>query len=379
MKKEDINSQKGKVKLKRSPLYDIFSDMGARFINFAGWELPAYFDSPTAEHLAVRTKAGIFDVSHMGEIEFIGRDATEFLNWTLSNDVTRLDVQGAQYTLILNEKGGIIDDAILYKKSESDYFLCVNAANTVKDLGWFKKKKKNFSVSILDISKKTGQLAIQGPNATKILQPLCESDISLIKPFTFIITNIVGIEAILSRTGYTGENGFEIYIPASEMRRCWKEIYTYGKSFGLVPAGLLARDTLRLEMKYPLHGNDIDETTTPLEACLEWVLKFSKGDFIGREALLKQKEMGITRKLVGFKMIDRGIPRNGFPIYLQGKKIGMVTSGNLCPSIEVPIGIGYVESAFSKIGTEIEIYIRNEKRRAVITRTPFYRRPKEEI
>ena len=373
-----VNEQNLK-KLKRTPLYEAHKKLGARIVDFAGWEMPVLYSGIIEEHRAVRNSAGIFDVSHMGEIEIVGREAVKLLQFITVNDVTRLIDNECQYSMMCYPDGGIVDDILVYKLSGERFMLCVNASNADKDYQWILKSlhagraEGMFrNAEVKNVSDIMSQISIQGKNSEPILQKITGDDLSVMKHNHFVLTNIDGINALVSRTGYTGEDGFEIYLKNENAERVWNRLLEIGKEYDIKPVGLGARDTLRLEMKYPLYGNDISEKTTPLEAGLSWATKFDKGNFMGRESLLKQKENGIKRKLIGFEMTDKGIPRSHYSIFKGAEQVGEVTSGTMSPSINKAIGVGYVKTEISDVGNEIEIDIRGSHQKAKIVSTPFY-------
>ena len=362
--------------LQRTPLYEAHKAAGAKIVPFAGWEMPVQYEGVIAEHKTVRTHAGVFDVSHMGEFEVEGRDATAWLDRLLSNEVSKVAVGQAQYNVMLYENGTIVDDLIVYKRAAEKWLVIVNAGNIAKDFAWMQRHAGAFGLADVRLSDRSAEwalLAVQGPKAAEILQSMTELKLGEIATYRFAEGSIAGIPGILARTGYTGEDGFELAVPSGDAPRLWKALLEKG----VKPVGLGARDTLRLEMKYALYGNDIDETTNPLEAGLGWVVKLSKPAFVGKEALDAAKAKGLSRKLVGFDMIDRQIPRHGYPLLAPGTKapIGVVTSGTQSPSLDRPIGVGYVDLAHAAIGTEIAVEIRGEARRAKVVETPFYKRP----
>lgn len=364
-------------------------------INFAGWEMPVHYSGVIEEHLATRTAAGLFDISHMGEIELRGAGALQIVQKLTTNDAARLAAGQVQYSAMLYPNGTFVDDITVYRFSDQHFLFCVNAANTDKDFNWIQENisigaHDHLPVQIKNISEDLALLALQGPKASEILQRLTDIDLSTLKPFCFLEKGEVGEVKTLrpldmlraqsrlwiSRTGYTGEDGFELYILAEDARQIWDKLLEVGHEAGLKPVGLGARDTLRLEAKLALYGNDIDEQTTPLEAGLERIVKYQKGEFIGREALLKQKERGIQKKLIGFEMIERGIARSHYEIFKGQEIIGKVTSGSYAPYLDKNIGLGYVKSEYSEIGTELDILIRDKKVKARVVPTPFYRRMK---
>jgi aminomethyltransferase len=342
-------------------------------VEFGGWEMPVQYRGVIAEHVAVRDCAGLFDVSHMGEVEVRGPRSMDLCQRITANDVSRLKSGQAQYSLLLNENGGIVDDIVVYKLEADHFFLCVNAANTEKDFHWIKEKTEGMA-EIENSSSRYVQLALQGPLAEKILQRLTQLRLEEMRPFHFLFGEVSSIRCLVSRTGYTGEDGFELYCESDEGERLWDHLIEGGSDLGLQPAGLGARDTLRLERALPLYGHELDETTTPLEAGLEWVTKLSKESFLGREALLKQKQEGIGRRLIGLELVEPGIARSHYPILKQGRPIGQVTSGTKSPTLGRSIALGYVAREEAGLGNNIEIEIRDRKVGARIVSLPFYRR-----
>lgn len=363
---------------KRTPLYEEHLKLGAKMVEFAGYEMPVQYSGVVEEHLAVRNQAGLFDVSHMGEFEFLGPEALSLLNYLTANDVGKLTDGKAQYSLLLNEKGGVVDDILLYRIHEEHFMMVVNAANIEKDFRWvLKNQPAGAKIEINNISDPVCLLALQGPLALQILRPLTKNPLDAIKPFHFFIGPVAGEEnCIVARTGYTGEDGFEILCKANTARPIWQALLEKGKPLGLKPTGLGARDTLRLEARLSLYGHEITEETNPLEAGLGWVVKLEKENFIGKEALLKIKQEGLQRTIVGFKMVDKGIPRHGFTICSSNKEpVGGVTSGTFSPTLEEGIGLGYVPLSLSQIGTKFYIDIRGKYKLAEVVQTPFYKKP----
>ena len=342
-------------------------------IDFAGWEMPVQYRGIVDEHRAVRSRAGLFDVSHMGEIEVRGDGATAFCQCMTANDVSRLAVFQAQYNLLLNERGGVIDDVIVYRLEPRVYLMCVNAANSDKDFFWLSAHAAG-RVEVENVSARYAQLALQGPRAEKILQPLTAAALTAMKNFGFVFADVAAVRCLVARTGYTGEDGFELYCGSESAPRLWSALLDSGAPEGLVPAGLGARDTLRLEKAYPLYGHELDETTTPLESGLEWVAKLSKSDFIGRDALLKQKQEGIKRKLVGLEMLEPGIARSGYALFKDDINVGRVTSGTKSPSLGRSIALGYLAIDAARLGEVIQVEIRGRKIPAKIVAIPFDRR-----
>lgn len=361
--------------LKKTPLYDIHKSLGARMVPFAGWSMPVQYSGVIDEHRAVREAAGLFDVSHMGEIDIEGPHALDLVQMLTTNDASKLHIGQAQYSILCYPNGGIVDDALVYRFGDEHYLLCVNASNTDKDYQWIKEHAgSRFRTNVRDVSSHFAQLAIQGRRTVEILNRITDKDLESIQHFSFDTAELSGADVIVSRTGYTGEDGFEIYLSPEKAAHVWESIMESGKDYGIKPIGLGARDTLRLEMKYALYGNDIDENTTPLEANLKWIVKFHKSDFIGRDSLIKQHEEGIGKKLVCLEMQERGIPRHGYEIFLEERKIGVVTSGTMSPSLGKGIAIGYVETGFEKEGQKVHINIRGKASKARIVTPPFYRR-----
>ncbi|WP_409289235.1 glycine cleavage system aminomethyltransferase GcvT [Peribacillus sp. SCS-37] len=364
--------------LQRTPLYELYADHGAKTIDFGGWDLPVQFTSIKEEHEAVRTKAGLFDVSHMGEIEVKGPESLQFLQKVMTNDVSKLVDGGAQYTAMCYENGGTVDDLIVYKKADGDYLLVVNAANILKDYEWLEQNRTE-DCRLKNISTDIAQLALQGPKAEAVLQKLSGSqNLSEIGFFKFKDdVELNGIKALVSRTGYTGEDGFEIYCQSSDAKKVWKDILEAGKEEGVLPVGLGARDTLRFEANLALYGQELSADITPIEAGIGFAVNVKKAEnFIGKSVLKDQKENGAPRKLVGVEMIDRGIPRHGYPVYADGGLIGEVTTGTQSPTLKKNIGLALVKKEFAAIGTEVEIEIRSKKLKAVVSATPFYKRPR---
>ncbi|HZW76743.1 MAG TPA: glycine cleavage system aminomethyltransferase GcvT [Flavobacteriaceae bacterium] len=359
--------------MKNTALTHIHEKLGAKLVPYAGFNMPVSYEGVNAEHETVRKGVGVFDVSHMGEFLVTGPNALEFLQKICSNDVSKLNVGQAQYCYFPNEKGGIVDDLIVYKIAEEKYLLVVNASNIQKDWEWI-QKQNTLNADVRDLSDEYSLLAIQGPKAIESMQSLTSVNLKAIKFYHFEVGDFAGIpHVIISATGYTGSGGFEIYCKNSEVEKIWEKVFEAGEAYGIKPIGLAARDTLRLEMGFCLYGNEIDEETSPLEAGLGWITKFSK-DFINSENLKKEKEDGIKNKLIGFELKDRGIPRQGYDIVTQdGEKIGVVTSGTMAPSLGKAIGMGYVPIDFSTPGTEIFISIRNKPVAAVIVKMPFYK------
>jgi aminomethyltransferase len=341
-------------------------------VEFAGWEMPVQYSGVIAEHMAVRSYAGLFDVSHMGEIVVRGAGAEAFCQTLTANDVGRMQVSQAQYNLILNEQGGVVDDVIFYKRQPDDFLICVNASNSEKDFQWLREHATG-EVQVENVSAQYAQLALQGPVAAKILQPLTAIDLAGIKSFYFVQNEVAGTRCLIARTGYTGEAGFELYCSSQDAVKLWDDLLDAGSPAGLVPVGLGARDTLRLEKAYPLYGHELDDRTTPLEAGLEWVVKFSKGSFIGCEVLLRQKQEGIERKLIGLELIEPGIARSEYRLLKDGRCVGRVTSGTRSPTLGRAIALGYVAVEEARVENILEVEIRNKPVRAKVVPLPFYR------
>lgn len=339
-------------------------------IDFASWEMPLQYSGIINEHLAVRNSAGLFDASHMGEFLFKGRDALDNLQLLVTNNVARLETGQVLYTPMCNEDGGIIDDLLIYRLSAEEYMMVVNAANIEKDYQWIKKHISG-DLELEDISGQYALIALQGPESLAILKEISNPQLEELKYYHFLKGRVAGIELIISRTGYTGELGYELYCFPDEAVFLWKELMKAGEKYNLLPAGLGARDTLRLEKKYCLYGNDIDEKRHPLEAGLSWTVDFSKDDFIGKECLLDYQKNGYRQKLIGFKLIDRGMARKGYKIMDKDKIIGEVSSGGYSPILEGSIGLAYVDKEYSEIDKKIDIIIRNKAVKAVIVKTPF--------
>jgi aminomethyltransferase len=365
------------TQLKRTPLFSVYAEYGAKTIDFGGWELPVQFSSIKEEHEAVRTRAGLFDVSHMGEIEVKGKDSLAFLQKVMTNDVAKLTDGRAQYSLMCYENGGTVDDLLIYKKADDHYLLVVNAANTDKDFDWLKEHLFG-DVEVTNISEQIAQLALQGPLAEKVLQKLTETDLSEIKFFGFKDdVDLQGVKALVSRTGYTGEDGFEIYCRSEDAVTLWHAILEAGKEEGVLPCGLGARDTLRFEATLPLYGQELSKDITPLEAGLGFAVKTNKEvDFIGKEVLKKQKEEGTLRKLVGIEMIDKGIPRHGYQVFAGEEEIGFVTTGTQSPTLKKNIGLALIKTEFASLDTEVYVEIRGKRLKAKVVATPFYKRAK---
>ncbi len=373
------------MSLKRTALYDEHVRLSGRLIDFGGWELPVQYSGVIDEHLACRTSAGLFDVSHMGEVLLEGQGAESFLNWLVSNNVAKLAIGQAQYSVMCNFEGGLVDDLVIYRRAADRFLVVINASNTEKDVAWMKARLAEFApkhphlpVRFDHASDRFSQIAIQGRTAEAITQKLTRTPLSEIKTYWFTEgTTCDSVPTLIARTGYTGEDGFELYVPWAEGPRVWRALLEAGTDLGLKPCGLGARDTLRTEMKYPLYGNELTDETNPIEAGVGWVTKLDKGDFVGRDRILPIKESGPRRKLVGFRALDRGIPRHGYPIYDQtgAKKIGVITSGTQSPCLKHAIAIGYVETPYAEIGSRVTVDVRGQKISTEVVATPFYKRP----
>ncbi|MBK6428497.1 MAG: glycine cleavage system aminomethyltransferase GcvT [Blastocatellia bacterium] len=360
--------------IKKTPLNEAHKSLGARMVEFAGWELPVQYTGPIPEHMAVREAAGLFDVSHMGELEVRGKQAVDLVDRLTVNAVRDLDDNNAHYTMFLNEQGGIIDDLLVYKVSKYHLILVVNAGTTEKDLNWVLQHAADFDCEVANTSPIYAQIAIQGPRAERILQQMTSSLLDRIPSFCHQIVELDSVRCRVSRSGYTGEDGFEIYLDGTYAPGIWNRLLVIGSDQGLLPCGLAARNTLRLESKMALYGNDIDDTTSPLEAGLGWVVKMDKGDFIGRAALEQQKRDGLRRKLVGFEMLDKAPARDGYEVVVDGTVVGRVTSGSPAPYLKKNIGLAYVPPEHASVGTGLGILVRGREVPAVVVKTPFYKR-----
>lgn len=365
--------------LKQTPLNEVHRELGGKMVDFGGWDMPVQYPAGViAEHLRTRNSCGLFDVSHMGEIHVDGPDAIDFINHLTTNDVSRLVDGQAHYTALTREDGGVVDDLLVYRFGPEKLFLVVNAGTTEKDWEWISGHRADFEVDLRHASVEYCQIAIQGPKAVAILQTMTETDLESIKYYHFTQGEVDGVPSIISRTGYTGEDGFEVYADAGKAEQLWNKMLeagNYGAEDGILPCGLAARNTLRLESGMSLYGHEISDTITPLEANLGWICKL-KTDFIGRDALLRLKEQGLQRKIVGFEMRDRGIARDGFDVYINDEKAGVVTSGSPAPFLKTNIGLAFVPTEFANIGQEIKIDVRGRHLKAEIVPTPFYKRAK---
>jgi aminomethyltransferase len=368
--------------LKQTPLNAAHRRLGARMVDFGGWDMPVQYPLGTVEeHLSTRTRSGLFDVSHMGEIDVRGRDAIAFVNRLCSNDASKLVDGQAQYSALTTPEGTVIDDLLVYRFAQEHLLLVVNASTTNKDWDWIRSHHADEAVELQNVSSDYCQIALQGPDALRILQPLTNVPLAEIKYYHFREGTVDGVQSIVSRTGYTGEDGFEVYAAADRAEQLWDKILDAGKvgtTEGVAPCGLAARNTLRLEASMALYGHEIDETTTLLEANLGWICKLNKGDFIGRERLARQKEEGVKQKLIGFEMTERGIARDGQDVLINGERQGRVTSGSPAPFLKKNVGLAYVPVEHANEGQSIQIDVRGRPVEARIVKTPFYKREKNE-
>ncbi len=368
--------------LKQTPLNAVHRRLGGKMVDFGGWDMPVQYSAGVIEeHMATRTRAGLFDVSHMGEIWVEGSDAVQFVNRLTTNDVTKLAECQAHYSAFTNQEGGVVDDLLVYRFHRERLLLVVNAGTTEKDWDWINShQSEHEDVVLRNASSEYCQIAIQGPNAIEILKPLTATDIDSMKYYWFEKGQVDGVEAIISRTGYTGEDGFEIYADADKAEQIWNRLLesgSYGTPNGILPCGLAARNTLRLEAAMSLYGHELDDEITPLEAGLGWITKFEKeGGFIGRDALAEQKANGLKRKIVGFEMTEPGIARDGFDVFVDSEKAGSVTSGSPAPFLKKNIGLAFLPVEFAKAGQKIKIDIRGKHVAAKVVPTPFYKREK---
>ena len=363
--------------LRQTPLNAVHKRMGAKMVEFGGWEMPVRYTGDLEEHRAVRTAAGLFDLGHMGQINVTGPDALPFLQWLLTNDFAALPVGKAQYTLLCNPQGGVLDDLIVYRLPER-WFVVVNAANRESDVAWMQARRaerRDLDLTVADISDETGMLALQGPRAEAILQKLTGADLATLPYFHAVETTVAGVPTLIGRTGYTGEDGFELFCGARHAGHLWDALLEAGRPEGLQPIGLGARDTLRLEAKMALYGHELNEEINPLEAGLGWAVNFDKGDFVGREALLQVKEQKPARRLVGFRMVERGgAPRAGYEVQVDGEPVGHVTSGTHSPTLSQSIGLALVRRDVAGVGKPLDVVIRGRPVRAEQVKTPFYQR-----
>ena len=359
--------------MKKTALFDKHVSLGAKMVPFAGFDMPVQYSGVTEEHFAVREKVGLFDVSHMGQFFVEGPKALDLLQFVTTNNVAVLEDGKAQYSCLPNENGGIVDDLIIYRMNAEKYFVVVNASNIDKDWDHISKYNQEIGATMTNASDEMSLLAIQGPKAVKTLQKLTETNLSEIPYYNFTVGTVAGVEdVIISNTGYTGSGGFEIYFKNEDAVKLWDAVIEAGEEFGIIPCGLAARDTLRLEKGFCLYGNDIDDTTSPLEAGLGWITKLDKGDFVNKEFIANQKENGVTRKLVAFELLDKGVPRHDYPVVdAEGNVIGKVTSGTQSPMKKIGIGLAYVDQPHYKLGSEIFIQVRNKNLAAKVVKAPF--------
>jgi aminomethyltransferase len=363
--------------LKKTPLNAAHRELGGKMVDFGGWDMPVqYLAGVIEEHMATRTRAGLFDVSHMGEIWVEGADAISFVNRLTTNDVTKLVDGQAHYSALTNEKGGVVDDLLVYRFDVDKLLLVVNAGTTDKDWDWITSHKLEENVTLTNASTDYCQIAVQGPRAIEILKKLTDTDLEEIKYYHFTMGYVDGVESIISRTGYTGEDGFEIYANQKYARQIWDKILETGKEAGILPCGLAARNTLRLESAMSLYGHELGDDITPLEANLGWITKLQKDDFVGRDSLVKKKESGLTRRIAGFEMTEPGIARDGHDVYINDKLVGQVTSGSPAPFLKKNIGLAFLPTEFAKEGQEIKIDVRGKRLSAKVVPTPFYKRQK---
>lgn len=361
--------------LKRTPLNEEHRRLGARMVDFGGWDMPVQYSGVIDEHKTVRTAVGLFDVSHMGELMVSGRGANDFLQKMTTNDVTKVSIGQAQYSALCKEDGGVIDDIIVYRRGMDSFLVCVNASNTTKDEQWLRAHLPSSGVVLENESDAYAQIAVQGPKAREVVQQVVDINIDNMKYYWFAEGKVLGQPSIIARTGYTGELGFELYVPSHAAARIWSALLEASHKFGGKPCGLGARDTLRLEMGYLLYGNDMDESLNALECGLGWVTKLAKGEFVGSKALAAQKEMGLKRQIVGLQMIDKAIARHGYKVFSApegGKELGWVTSGTVGPSIQLNVGMAYVTPEFATVGSTIYVEIRGERKAATVVKKPFY-------
>ena len=364
------------VPLKQTPLNAVHRAMGAKMVDFGGWDMPVEYSGVIPEHRAVRQGVGLFDVSHMGEIQISGPQALDLTQHVTTNDASRLKFGQAQYSSMLYGHGGFVDDILVHRVDEHIYFLCVNASNQDKDFEHIlgEAREKRFDALVEDAGPRYAQLAIQGPRATEVLRKLTGSDLAAVKRYHFTDGHVSGAPARIARTGYTGEDGWEIYVDPREAERLWAEILEAGRGEGIIPCGLGARNTLRMEAAMPLYGHEIHASLTPWEAGLDWIVKLEKGDFLGRDALVKQKEKGITRRLIGFEVTGRGIARDGYDVCVNGVAAGWVTSGGPAPALNRNIGMCYLPLHYAEPGRAIEVMVRGRAVEAVTVALPFYKR-----
>lgn len=361
--------------LKRTPLYDKHIQLGAKMVPFTGWDMPIEYSGLVDEHTAVREAAGLFDVSHMGEVEVKGPQAFDFVQYLVSNDVAKLVDNQILYTHMCYQDGGTVDDLLVYRFDQNFFYLVINASNIEKDVAWMNEVGADFDVTIKNVSDQVAEIAIQGPHAEAILQKIADVDLQTIE---FFYCNrqvmVAGFPCLVSRTGYTGEDGFEVYASNDAIATIWDKLLEVGQAEGIKPAGLGCRDTLRFEVALPLYGNELTKDISPLEAGLGFFVKLDAGDFMGRDALLKQKEEGLSKKIIGFEMTENGIPRHGYEVLVKGEVVGQVTTGYYSPSTEKTVGLALVKNGVTEMGSEIEIQIRKKTKKAVVTAKRFYKK-----
>ena len=364
--------------MKQTSLYEAHVARKAKIVDFAGWAMPLQYSGVIDEYHAVRTAAGLFDVSHMGRLHVEGPGAVPFLQRVTTNDVQRVEPLGAQYSMMCNPDGGVKDDIFVYRLGAEEFLLCVNASNLDKIRSWLFQQQgdEQGGLRIQDQSEDLAQLALQGPASKSLLQPHVQSSLGELKPRRCLRETIGGVECLITRTGYTGEPGYELYVPATQVRHVWDRLMQAGEEFGLKPAGLGARDLLRLDMGYLLYGNDLTEATTPIEANAKWVVSFDKGDFIGEPVLKRQIQEGPSRRLVAFELLEKAVPRHDMRLVAQDKPVGTVTSGNLSPILQKGIGLGYVDPAYTEAGTAFDVEIRGRRVPARVVALPFYKKSK---
>lgn len=373
-------SDENSTPLKRTALHERYKELGARLVPYAGWEMPVQFSGILAEHRAVRSAAGLFDLGHMGQLLVTGPDALAFLQYTTTNDLSDLEPGQAKYTLLSNEHGGVIDDVIVYRNPEGEdgYTAVMNASNAPRDVAWWNEiraRRNDLDVTLDDMSSRTGMVAIQGPLSEKIVQKLTDLSLKDLAYFTWTNATVAGVSTKIARTGYTGEDGFEFYAPNEHIDQLWSGLMDAGKDEGLVPVGLGARDTLRLEARMPLYGQEVGDDISPYESGLGWAVKLDKGDFIGRDKMAAVKEQGADRRIVGFKLTGRGgAPRTGYPVQVDGEIVGEVTSGAMSPTLQENIGLAMIRRSAAGVGKPLEIIVRGKPVPAVQVKTPFYKR-----
>lgn len=364
------------TELKRTPLYEEHKKAGAKLIDFGGWEMPVQYVGVIEEHTTVRTKAGLFDVSHMGEVDVKGKDALDYVQYIITNDVTRIQDGQILYSPMCYPDGGIVDDLLVYRYDDEHFYIVVNASNADKDFAWMQEKAEGFNIQLVNRSNQVAQLALQGPHAETILQRITSENLAEIKYYWFKHGEVDGISCLISRTGYTGEDGFEVYLAPEKAPQLWRKILEEGSTEGVQPIGLGARDTLRFEARLPLYGNELGPDISPLEAGLGFFVKLDKDNFVGKDVLLEQKEKGIPRKLVGLEMVERGIARSHYPLQKDGEEIGFVTSGSFSPTLNKNIALGLIRADLAQMGETLDVIIRGKAVKAQIVPSLFYKRAK---